>query len=273
MATLTATVDDALGKVTLSLTGVAGGVTGATISRQDPAGNVQVVRNGDPANTTSGSWSGEDFEAPLDVAMTYYAWNAVTPSATPIGTSSAVTVSSATLLAAGDNAWLGHPGKPSLNKAVLVREFKLGTRASRATTHNIIGRATPLAQSLRRSAYNGTVTLRVTGEDELADINTLLDDGQVLLMRAPASYIGWGSRYLQIGDVEYEPLTRAGTEDRYHLTMPWIEVARPAGLAQGGVGFRWVDVYNGNATFAGYAEWRDLIQANLTWAHVADGVP
>jgi hypothetical protein len=130
-----------------------------------------------------------------------------------------------------------------------------------------------VAQSLRRAAYNGTLVLKITGADELEDINTLLDDGQVLMLRTPASYVGWGNRYLQFGDVEYETLTRAGDDGRFHLTLPWIEVSRPAGLAQGGLGFRWLDVYSGNSVFAGYGRWSDLIAANPTWADVINGVP
>lgn len=256
-AALAATGNTTGGYVDLALTGAAV-ATNHTLSRIDGAGNVTVVRNGDPALTGgAGSWSGQDYEAPLDEAVTY---RAVAASVT-VATSAPVTLDS------GGEPWLGHPGKPTYNFRPLVREFKLGVREARATVHNIIGRRLPIGQSLMRGGYKGDLVLRITDAVDLALVEQILGDGHVLLYRAPAAWIGHGTRYLQIGDVEVENLTRAAADGRFNLALPWTEVDRPAGLAQAGLGFAWSDV------MATYATWADAMAANATWADILNGVP
>jgi hypothetical protein len=257
VAALTAISDTNGGYITVSLTGAAT-ATNHTISRVDVAGNTAVIRNGDPALTGGGgAWSGQDYEAPLDAAVTYQA---------RVGSTLVATSGSATL-SSGGAPWLGHPGKPSLNFRPLVREFKLGAMAARATVHSVISRRLPVGQSLRRSSYAGTLELRITTGEELVALETILDDGHVLLYRAPATWINHGTRYLQIADVAVENVTRAAADGRFTVMLPWTEVARPAGLAQAGLGFAWTDV------MTAYANWNALRSANATWADVINGVP
>jgi len=113
------------------------------------------------------------------------------------------------------------------------------------------------------------MTVRLANAAELDAMHAILDDGHVLLMRAPSNWVGLGnngSRYLQIGDAEFVPLIRPLTDGRYTATLPWTEVDRPAGLAQGGVGFRWIDVTNR------YTSWLELMADNPAWSDVIDGV-
>jgi hypothetical protein len=257
VAALTATPDTDGGFITVSLSGAAT-ATNHTISRIDVAGNIAVVRNGDPALTGGGgTWSGQDYEAPLDAAVTYRA----SVGSTVVATSSAATLSSA------GAPWLGHPGKPTLNFRPLVREFRHGAMAARAVVHSVISRRLPVGQSLRRASYAGELELRISGANELTALETILDDGHVLLYRAPATWIGHGTRYLQIADVGLANLTRAATDGRFNVTLPWTEVDRPAGLAQAGLGFAWSDV------MTAYATWNAARAANPTWADVINGVP
>lgn len=257
MATVNATPFSSLGYIEVSLTGAAV-ATNHTINRIDGAGNVAAVRNGDPALTGGGgTWTGQDYEAPLDEAVTYQA----------LAGSTVVATSSPATLDSESGPWLGHPGKPSFNFRPLVREFRLGASPARAQVHHVIGRRLPVGQSLRRASYNGELVLRITGDAELTALETILDDGHVLLYRAPSTWTGHGTRYLQIGDIAVENLTRAATDGRFHITLPWTEVDRPAGLAQAGLGFAWTDV------IAAYASWNALKAANPTWADVINGVP
>lgn len=248
---LTATPVPADGVVTLSLTGA--GVATATITRIDAAGNTVAVRNGDPATITAGNWTGFDYEAPLDAPVTYQATNVSTGAV--LATSSAVTLDSL------GKFWLGHPGRPELNIAPVVAAISPGTRKARAQVFEVIGRSLPVAQSLRRSSYAGTMTLRARDGEELAGINDLITDGHVLMMRAPASWPGYGSRYIQVGDVDFEQLIRV-PDGRFTITLPWTEVARPAGLAETGAGYRWSDLT------AAQASWLGVISAYPTWEDV-----
>jgi hypothetical protein len=257
VAALTATASASGGYVDLSLAGAAV-ATNHTINRIDGAGNVAAVRNGDPALTGGGgTWTGQDYEAPLDTAVTYKAY----VGATLIATSSPTTLDS---LGA---PWLGHPGIPTYNFRPLVRELRLGGMAARAEVHHVIGRRLPVGQSLRRSSYAGELVLRILDGDDLTALETILGDGHVLLYRAPATWVGHGTRYLQIGDTAVENLTRVATDGRFNITLPWTEVDRPAGLAQAGLGFAWSDV------MTAYASWNELMAANPTWADVINGVP
>lgn len=257
MATLTATADSANGVVILALAGSA--ETTATVLRIDGAGNRVAVRNGDPAPTPSGSWDGLDYEAPLDTSVSYEAVN--------VTTSAVLATSGAVSLTSDERPWLGHPGVPSRNIRPVVADFKPGTRLARSTTLQAIGRARPIAQSLRRTSLSGgALMIRTSTFAELQAVHDLIDDGHVLLLRGPAAWGGYGTRYVQIGDVEFEPLTRVGAESRYLITMPFTEVDRPAGLAQSGTGYRWVDVTTA------YASWTDLATANPTWNDVIAGV-
>lgn len=254
---LTATAHDAGGYVALALTDA--GTSSYTIIRTDGSGNTTAVRNGDPAVASGGSWVGNDYEAPLDESLTYTATLTTTPFT--------VTTAGAVTLDGADSPWLGHPGKPSLNIRPLVADLVIGARAARAQFLAVLGRSRPIGQSIRRAGAAGDLKLRITGQDELNALDALLDDGGPLLLRGPVGWVGYGNRYLQIGEVTYERLTRVGTDGRFLVTLPWTEVDRPAGTAEGGAGFRWADV------LAAYDTWDELVAANTTWLDVMNGVP
>lgn len=261
VATLSATVQPDLGYVNLQLNGVTPQTT-VGVYRIDGAGNFTAIRNGDPAPIDGQSWFGQDYEAPLDVNVYYTVRD-------PLANNALIADSQVVNLASGGRPWLGHPGKPSLNMRPTVGSFTPGTRASRAAIHDVIGRNYPVAQTLRRASLAGTMMLRLSGTDELNALHSILDDGHVLLLRAPSTWVGLGangSRYIQVGDAEFAPLIRTLTDGRYTATLPWTEVDRPAGLAQGGVGFRWVDVTNV------YSSWLELMADNAAWSDVIDGV-
>ena len=219
MATLTATPDAPSGAVDLAATGLSGSVN---IVRIDALGVVLAVRNADPAVLSGGSWTGQDFEGPLDELVTYEARNAATGSA--LATSSAVT------LASNGKFWLVHPGHPELSITPVVAALNLGARKARSVALDVLGRALPLGQSLARSAFAGTLSVRISTGADLAALNTILDDGHVLVLRAPGSWIGYRYRYIQVGDVDFDQLIRV-PDGRFTVSLPWVEVTRPAGIA------------------------------------------
>lgn len=255
---LVATPDQAGGFVQLDATGL-GVITQANLYRIDSAGNEALVRNGDPIAVAGGIFGTQDYEAPLDELLTWEVRNT--------GTGAVITSTTGTLPSVTDRAWLGSPGKPSLNVTVLPARFVPKTRRARSATFDVIGRTRPVGQSLRRGGDQGDLIVRFNTHAAYEAVQALLDDGSALLLRGPATWPTMGARYIQIGDIEYEPVTRVLTDERSTLSLPWVEVDRPAGLAQAGLGFRWADV------IATYPTWADVMAANPTWADVIDGVP
>jgi hypothetical protein len=231
-----------------------------TVVRIDDAGNEVLVRNGDPLTLSGGSGLIQDYETPLDTNQHWEARN--------VSSGATIATSATVQLDSGGNVYLGHPGKPSLNMQVILAEWQPGTRASRSATFHVIGKRLPVARSFRRAGHAGSMVVRCDTFAQLNQLNDLLDDGYPLIIRAPADpEWGIGTRYLSVGDVSEEMRVRTPTRPRRWISLPWVEVQRPAGLAQAGPGFSWQDVINT------YATWQDLISANPDWASVIDGVP
>ena len=217
---LTATANSTTGVVSLAASGL--GVTEADIIRIDALGVETGVRNGEPAEVTGGSWSGDDYEGPLDEAVTYEARNT--------GTGAVIATSSPVTLASGGKVWLVHPGQPDLNVTLTVAEISPGTRKARSVALDVLDRSLPLGQSLRRSGYAGDLAVRVSTGAELEAIDAIISDGHVLVLRTPATWIGYRTRYVQIGDVDFTQLIRV-PDGRFTIRLPWVEVERPAGIS------------------------------------------
>lgn len=232
--------------------------TEVRLYRLDVAGNAALVRNGDPLPITGGIAVVQDYETPLDVGQSWEARDTLT---------GAVIAASATVtLASGGRVYLGHPGKPSLNTPVVIGTWDPGRRPARSSVHHVIGRALPVARAMRRAGPSGSMRLRVDTFAELENLAALLDDGQPLLLRTPASPDwGIGAVYLDIGDVGEDLSVRTPFAQRRWLDLPWTQVSRPAGLAQSGPGFQWANVMDR------YATWAAERAANATWADLLGG--
>jgi len=241
----------------VKLTGMS--VSTANLYRIDGAGTETLVRNGDPLTVTAGSATMQDYECPLDTDQYWQARN--------VSTGAAIVTSSTIQLPSSGNVYLGHPGKPTLNLAVALRGWDPTVRKSRSATFDVIGKRLPVARSFLRAATSGSMTIKVASFADLAAIDALIDDGQPLLLRTPGNPDwGIGAKYISVGDVSVEMPTLP-TDGLRWVTVPWTEVDRPAGLAQGGPGFRWADV------LSTYGSWADVKAGNALWSNVLDGVP
>lgn len=261
VAAITATPDTAGGYIALSLTGF-GSTTSANVVRSDLAGNVVSVRNGDPLSISGGTAATQDYEVPTDTAVTYEARDVT------LGT--ILATSSPSTLASGGAVWLGHPGRPTLNMRVTIREWVPGTRRARAGTFDVIGKTLPVVRTMRRAGPEGRMVLRVDSFTERDQLFALIEDGYPLLLRPPTSPNDWGipAMYLSIGDVSEDLFMRVPwAMQKRAIPMDWTQVDRPAGLSQAGPGFSWADIATA------YPTWTALIAANPTWNDVIDGVP
>ncbi len=258
MATsLAATVQAATGGVLLQLTFTT--VTSATITRIHPDGTLWPVRgaNPTPVNSTSGIGATVfDFEAPMDVAVTYRA------SSTQTGTTfscSAVTVPSDPS-DLRSRAWLTHPLKPSLSTLLRVEAVPERTRQARAGVLSILGRPDPVALTDVRLSGSGSLQAITFTAAAANALTALLADGGVVCYRAPGAWRNpW--MYLLLGDVTELPLV-GGADPTTEWSIPYTVAAAPStvgGSAQGALGHTWADVY------AVYATWTAEIAGEATW--------
>jgi hypothetical protein len=257
-ATLTGTLDQAAGRVSVNLTWTdpTPDPTTALVERVNQDGTVVPVRGADPATLVAGVWIGDDFEAPLDSTFYYQATSTEVP-----GT----VITSPTYTMASDGAtWLRHPGRPLLNARVkptrgpdLVRPIELGV-------FDVLGRSRPIATSMLRRSERGELSLRTDTEAERLALLQLLQDGSPLLLSTPSGY-GLGNLYLSVGEVQETRLTTYGKEPARLWSLPFTVVDRPAGGALA-AGNSWSDV------LGSYSSWSQLQASEGTWASVVEGV-
>lgn len=257
VAAVTATPDAVNGYIALALSGL-GAATTVNLVRIDLFGNPVAVRNGDPLAVSGGIATASDYEVPTDNPVTYEVRDT--------GTGLAVATSSSATLASNGLVWLGHPGKPALNRTFTVKDLTPGVRAARSGTYPIIGKRLPVVRTMRRSGPAGNLVLRVDTAAQWTALNDLADDGYPLLLRLPTGWI-FSAAYLALGDITPEQPSGIATDQLMNVSVPWTEVDRPAGLAQAGPGQTWADV---GAT---YATWAAVEAANPRWLDVEDGVP
>lgn len=258
MPTLTATAEPANMPprvlLNLSFADLTPDPTEATILRNDPDGRTRAVRLAEPASLTAGAWQGYDYESPFGQAVTYTA-SSVSPAGT--ATSAAVTLSVT-------QAWLRHPGVPSLSVALpLVSSIAPRSRGTSRAVFTPLGRSDPVVVTSRaRPSVQSEIVLYLDDENTLAAMWALVDDELVLLLDVPPSK-DWGltHEYISVGDVtESRPFRFLGMSDRL-LSLPYLVVDRPAGGLQ--AQFTYADVLADHATYADvksrYTTYSDLL--------------
>lgn len=213
-----------------------------------------------------------DTEAPLDVPVTYRTEGA--------GSSVTVTTAASTLDSDG-NMWLKSPlhpwadqrvtqGTPTDPACLATSAIFFGGRGaegrpSRSNSFPVNNRRTPIAASRVRGSIvteSAYVSRSFTDRDNMIALNA---SGDTLLFQAPPAY-GVTDEYQLIGEYTINRLSSdMKIEGRLHQ-MPSVEVDRPAGLADGVLGVRWMDLCDPYATFG------DATAAGLTWTGVLLGL-
>ncbi len=256
MATLDAVADDSVAKVSLTLEW--SGVDDATIVRVDPDGSRVPVRNAEPATVIAGAWTGDDYEAPLDVAVTYEATSADAP-----GT---LVLSGAVTVASGGKGWLKHLGLPILNQKVVIAAAPTRKYAIEQGVFAVPGRLHPIVTSTtRRSASSDSIAFRTATEAEAAALRALCADGTPLLLQVPSDQ-RLGTSYVALGELTEAPTIRPLADDNLVFSAPYVTVDRPPGAAGGSAGATWNDVT------AYYATWSAVlagVEVSPSWTLTA----
>lgn len=256
MGTLQATALPEVAGVRLDIQ-FAATVTNVLLGRQDPNGFVTYIRSGDTVPLIGGGAVVWDFEAPMDVPVTYVATQAAPPGS-ETATSAPVTIVS------NGETWLKNPGFPSMNmKLPIVSRLPSLTYPAQAASHPILGRTFPVITSFVRQAPTGTITVVTTTDNERRRLSSLLGGGNVLLLSSPPAF-GFGNQYVAFGDVVENRVGLAMDQWR-SWDMPFQVTDRPAGLAQAGPGTTWQVV---NTT---YTSWQALRDTGKSWRQVLEG--
>jgi hypothetical protein len=246
------------------------GTATATLTRTDPSGEQWPVRTAEPAQlTTTGAWSGFDYELPYGTTMAY-TLNAP-------GLSAPVVVSTGVFNV--PPAWqsaLIQPAAPSLSVPVRLYTGTTGTvtRSARQASLAVLGRARPLVVSDIRQARSAQLVVWCDTLDERDALTTIVADGSALRLACDPR-LGWDipQCYLAIGDVaEARAVADFPAQPFRVVTLPFLEVDRPitaspAGTTGGttGGGEPWTYTRL-DATYATYSE---LDAAYLTYADLA----
>lgn len=225
-----------------------------TIQRVDPDGRTRPVRNAEPADLTSGAWTGADYESWFGESTVYQA------------TSGSATIDAAAVSLDVDTVWLRHPGTPTLSQQIRFEGWSDLVRPVTQAVLEPLGRLYPIViTDGKRKSPRTTMTVRALTLTELDEVLALFADAAVLLLDVPPGK-GYGitHHYIAAGDLTEARLNPGiyASETRT-LTMPVIVVDRPAGGDQ--APRTWATVLTEAST------WAELMDMYDTWADVLTG--
>lgn len=202
--------------------------TSTTATRTNPDGTVVNVRtnDGNPLPLSgSGTKTGTlyDYEVPYGQAVTFSTLE------TPASVTAPVTVSVAA-------PWLVHPGVPTRSLPI---DLRVGTLAEETygvgqAVYYPMGRANPIVvtEGARRGAQSSLVISAATLA-QVQSLRTLVADAGVLLLNAsPALGLGIDTRYIAVGEVKVGRVSNVGADTLRDVTLPFVQVDRPAGGSQ-----------------------------------------
>lgn len=237
----------------------AGTATSGQILRYGADNHPVPVRQGDPAALSSGAWVGYDYEIRYNQPARYEF----------VPSTGSRLVSDTTQLNVAQ-AWLVHPGVPSLSCPVTVKLLDEETMRSSGSLHDVLGGtySVPVTAG-RRKAPSFQMLLRTGTKAERDALDQLFYDEAPLLLQAvyPAQTTDEAEyRWLWFGDITR---TRIAPQVYANGSRVWTlaatEVARPLG------GIRaqrtWATLMLECAT------WADVMAKYKTWRGVLTGIP
>jgi hypothetical protein len=251
--------------------------TTAQIYRTDPSGSQTPVRGGDPATLASGQWVGFDYEAPYNQSVTY--------TIVPDDLSTPATSPAAALLS--EQAWLIHPGVPSLSLPVTGILLTDDQSDSGTALHAPLGRPDPIPISdgarktpaFQVSFRTGGSVLSYPGgftfpgvmtfpgaQNQNDQLTAILQDSSPLLLQIVYPFTDISAyRWVSVGRVNIARVTMQFGDQQRVWTLDCTQITRPAG----GIAAQrtWADV------LAEAGTWQDEMNKYPTWTGVVTGLP
>jgi hypothetical protein len=257
-----AEVSEDTASVTITLRAL---TTGDTISlwRQTPDGARTLVRG--PGGLLSGTAITaerliiEDYEAPLGVAVSY--WAVILK---PDGSVRRTEVFNPVTIPFDDinRCWLKDPANPQRNLLLMVQSGPEWQRPVDQGSYTVKNRKNKVTLSGLRNGREGDLVVWTTSDDERTALDWLLDSGATLLWQTHPS-VGEGNVYVSVGQVTKARGGQPAYDPWRTWTLPMVEADMPVAVGVAGSADRsWQDV------LTGYATWADVLGAYATWEDV-----
>lgn len=164
----------------------------------------------------------EDREAPLDALVTYIV--------TDPSISGGQATSPPVVLASLDRSWITHPALDAPFRVSLRRKPTLTRPIARGVLRPLNRRNAVVVTGPSRQSPEGPIEINVLSAADRTTLLAALDDGQPILLRAPADY-NWDPRWLSLGDLSEDPEDRLAYQDAWLLSSDFVEVDEPSAVA------------------------------------------
>lgn len=184
------------------------------------------------------------------------------------------------VLASGNDLWLKSPLHPWANQrvalsipqepdcvpesAIFFQSMADEARTNRTVVATVNNRKNPIPMTRLRGGISSTLTLITRRFADRDAVIVLNESGDPLMFQGPADY-GIPDRYLTVDEYSIARLTTDHKVQWRAHTLPHVQVDRPAGLSDGVLGTRWVDLC------ALYGTFDAANAAGLTWELVMLG--
>ncbi len=254
---LTATLDEAHGRVRLLANDTSGNATQVKITRTHPSGRVTTVRGVDMTALIGSELQAYDYEVPIRRTVTYTATSYDVNDAV-IGVSDSTDIYWDT-----DLDWLSDPLLPAHALAVHVSGQPTEVFDARVGVHRVLGRPAPVTTSQVRASASGQLGVFTNTLDEYDEVHLMTAPGHVLLLRTDPAR-GFGSLYFMPNTIEPQRVAPTGSEAARIWAFDYLEVDPPSGAASGGFP-TWQGVLDT------YATWQELVDAVSSWSDLVDG--
>jgi len=211
-----------------------------------------VVRGGTNVNVNGlSSFVVLDYEAPLDVPVTYRA---------SFDSGFSVTSAASTIVTDGVTFWLKDVILGAFSTKVKVEEMDPVVRPANVLgTFKVLNRKNPIIVTDVRQGRTGTMTLSAVTPQDSKNITNILDSGNTLLFQAPGN-AQFPDMYFQAGDVT-ETWRGVSSNPVHSWQIPFTETDMPSGTALTLASNSWLLV-------AQFQSWDDVKNRRLTWKDV-----
>lgn len=122
--------------------------------------------------------------------------------------------------------WLIHLGTPELSQQVVIRTHPSWVSPNAQAVADIPGGAT-IVRTFPRQASRGDVRVNTYDEQDRAALQALLADGSILFLSSHAD-LGFGPAYVAVGTVDWARRFEWDGDQGRIITLPYVEVERPA---------------------------------------------
>lgn len=255
------TAVDATASVTVTLRELNTAST-ITVWRVTPDGNRTLVRGvgGLISGTilTSDVLVIEDYEAPLGVAVYYYAETKTGTVVTGTRTTDTVTLTPGDL----NLCWLKDPGNPQRNLQVMVKAPPAWSAPIPQAAYKVRGRSNVVTHSDVRGGLEGDLVVWTRSDAEAAGLKWILSSGNVLLWQVTPG-VHETDMYVSVAQVGLPRAVPRADEEWREWTLPLTQADMPVSVGvAGSAGRTWQDILTENATWQAvldkYATWEDV---------------